>query len=100
MQLSVAHKHILCELARGSRLQDHRDLDGGKLYKLHPLDNAPDMPIPAASVTYLQRHKLIESNMKFPAATYLLTDKGAAIAVALTPTQTLPLASRNYGMNH
>ena len=98
MQLSAAHKHILCALARGSRLQDHRDLDGGKIYKLHPLDDAPSMLIPAASVTYLQRYKLLESNMKFPAATYLLTDKGAALAATLTATQTLPLASRNYGM--
>jgi len=96
VQLSATHKHILGELARGSRLQDHRDLEGGKLYKLHSLDNAVDIAIAAASVAYLQRHKLIESNMKFPAATYLLTDKGAAIAATLTTVQTLPLASRNY----
>lgn len=96
MQLSAAHKYILGELARGSRLQDHRDLDGGKIYKLHPLDTASDVAIPAASVTYLHRYKLIESNMKFPAATYLLTDKGAAIAATLATGQTLPLASRNY----
>ena len=96
MQLSATHKHILGELARGSRLQDHRDLEGGKLYKLHSLDNAGGIAIAAASVAYLQRHKLIESNMKFPAATYLLTDKGAAIAAPLTTGQNLPLASRNY----
>jgi len=84
LRLSEAHKQLLSALARGSRLQDHRDLDGGKVYKLHALDDASEVLIAASSVAYLQRHKLIESNMKFPAATYLLTDRGAAIAATLT----------------
>ena len=96
VRLSEAHKQLLCELARGSRLQDHRDVEGGKVYKLHALDNAPDTLISAAMVAYLQRHKLLESNMKFPAATYLLTDKGAAIATTLTASQSLPLGPRNF----
>jgi hypothetical protein len=96
MRLSALHKRILYELACGSRLQDHRNLDGDKVYQLHPLDHAPAEIVVEATVEYLKRHKLIESNMKFPSATYLLTDKGAALAASLTATRTLSIHSRNY----
>ncbi len=95
MRLSAEHKHIIGELARGSRLKDHRNLDGDKTYKLHPLDDAPAELVAAPIVADLKRHQLIESNMKFPAATYLLTDKGAALATSLTLVETLPISSRN-----
>ncbi|MCX6045080.1 MAG: hypothetical protein NT075_08200 [Chloroflexi bacterium] len=91
MRLSTEHMHIIRELARGSRLQDHRNLEGDKVYKLHPLDTAPAEIIDAAVVGALKRQQLIASNMKFPAATYLLTDKGMELAMRLTGVQTRPL---------
>src|SRR5215212_6147139 len=96
MRLSTVHERIISELARGSRLQDHRNLDGDKVYKLHPLGSAPAEIVDAALVADLKRQQLIASNMKFPAATYLLTDKGIALATRLTEAETLPLGSKNY----
>ncbi len=96
MQLSAAHTQIIGELARGSRLQDHRNLDGDKVYQLHPLGAALSVVIDAALMADLQRHHLLASNMKFPAATYLLTDKGMALAKSLTSLETLPLGAKNY----
>ncbi|MDQ3249184.1 MAG: hypothetical protein M3Q45_08255 [Chloroflexota bacterium] len=96
MKLGADHKYILCALAGGSRLQDHRTVEGDKVYKLHPLDEAPGEMVVAATVDYLQRHGLIDSNMKFPAATYLLTDKGATVAATLTGAPTRPLTTKKY----
>ncbi len=96
MRLSTQQAQIIAELARGSRLQDHRNLDGDKVYKLHPLGAAPAEIIDAALVADLKRQHLIASNMKFPAATYLLTDKGLELAMRLTVAETLPLGLKNY----
>ncbi|MFN8491792.1 MAG: hypothetical protein U0350_29600 [Caldilineaceae bacterium] len=87
-RLSQAHKHILIALAQGKRLQDHRDLDGGKVYKLHTLDSTPDEVVVGSLVLDLQHQQLIQSNLKFPAATYRLTDKGAALAATLCTDET------------
>lgn len=95
-QLSAAHKHLLCELARGGQLKDHRNVDGDKVYKLHPLDDALAETVAATLVTDLQHAGLIDSNMKFPAATYLLTDKGIALTARLTVAEVLPVATRSY----
>lgn len=90
-RLSQGHKHVLSALAHGQRLQDHRELDGSKVYKLHALvDNTVEVIEPSV-VEDLQRQAYIRSNMKFPAATYLLTDKGAAVAATLTAMSTVPL---------
>ncbi len=95
-RLSPAHKRLLCELARGGQLKDHRTLDGAKVYKLHPLDDMPDETISSILVNNLQRAGLIDSNMKFPAATYLLTDKGVALTMRLTLAAGLPVGTRSY----
>jgi hypothetical protein len=96
MHLPEAHRKLLVSLARGSTLKVHRDMHGTKVYKLHPLDRAPAEVIPAAIVDHLRNHKLIDSNMKFPAAVYLLTDTGAAIALRLAGASHPPLGSRKY----
>ncbi|CAN5375208.1 hypothetical protein BH10CHL1_BH10CHL1_15520 [soil metagenome] len=96
MRLSVEHLRIIGELARGSRLKDHRNLDGDKVYKLHPLGAASVEIIDANLVTDLKRQQLIASNMKFPAATYLLTDKGLELSTRLALSETLPLGAKNY----
>ncbi len=73
-KLSQAQEQILQSLIRGATLKSHRYLDGTKIYKLHPLDG-PASEVDRTAVEALKAHGLIHSNQKFPAATYLLTDK-------------------------
>ncbi|CAG0931989.1 hypothetical protein TFLX_02399 [Thermoflexales bacterium] len=77
MQLTPAQVELLQAIARGLTLKSHRDLEGNKEYRLHALDGR------AASVAWevveeLQTAGLIDSNKKFPAATYWLTTAGRA----------------------
>jgi hypothetical protein len=94
MRLSAGEKAVLRALINGSRLQSHRELDGSKRYCLHALGNKPDQTVSAAVVERLRTLGLLESNMKFPAATYLLTTQGAEVAAALTDNPLRPLTSR------
>jgi hypothetical protein len=59
----------------GATLKAHRTLDGEKIHRLHPLDGPPE-DVDSAAVERLKRRGLIASNMKFPAAVYLVTDEG------------------------
>jgi hypothetical protein len=96
MRLSKDHRKLLVSLAHGSTLKVHRDMHGAKVYKLHPLHKASAEMIPTATVEHLRKHKLIDSNMKFPAAVYLLTGRGATIAARLSNASISPLGPRNY----
>ncbi|GIV78859.1 MAG: hypothetical protein KatS3mg050_3253 [Litorilinea sp.] len=89
-------KQVLVSMAAGQRLRSHRYLDGTKIYLLHALEDDRGQPVAAETVASLRRRGLIESNMKFPVATYLLTDKGAALARRLTREAVRPLSSRNF----
>lgn len=62
-------------MAGGKTLKSHRDAEGGKAYVLHALEGEPE-PVDWAVAEYLQAQNLIDSNKKFPAATYWLTEKG------------------------
>lgn len=93
MRLAANERRVLAALVSGSRLQSHRDLDGRKEYALHALDDSTQ-PIAAAVVERLRARGLIESNMKFPAATYLLTHKGQQVAQSFTPAALHPLIAR------
>ncbi|MEW5961299.1 MAG: hypothetical protein AB1801_26555 [Chloroflexota bacterium] len=95
MRLSPAERQILRALIEGCTLKAHRYLDGQKVYQLHPLDGPPT-PIDKAVVDSLKRRQLIDSNKKFPAATYLLTGPGQELAVALARPKTIPLSAKNY----
>ncbi len=75
----VTDRHILRAMLDGATLKAHRTLDGEKTYTLHPLDG-PDEIVDRAAVETLKRHGLIASNMKFPAAMYVLTERGIAAA--------------------
>lgn len=79
MRLSAAQVGLLAAVAVGDVLKVHRTLDGSKQYRLHPLDESPSLDCVASDVEALLRHGLIESNMKFPAATFLLTPQGAQV---------------------
>jgi hypothetical protein len=47
-------------------------------------------------VAALTDQHLLQSNMKFPAATFLLTDKGVAVAMQLSGATVEPTGPRNY----
>lgn len=75
----VTDRHILRAMLDGATLKAHRTLDGKKTYTLHPLDGSDEI-VDRAAVEALKRQGLIASNTKFPAATYVLTERGVAMA--------------------
>lgn len=95
MRLSPAQTRVLQGLMAGGTLKIHRHLDGTKVYQLYLLD-CSSVNIRRATVDYLKIQGLIDSNKKFPAATYLLTEKGREIATALVPQTLNPLSSKKF----
>jgi hypothetical protein len=75
MKLSMEQQAILQAMAGGSMLKAHRYLDGRKVYRLHGLDGQ-SRPVRAATVQALAELRLIDSNKKFPAASFWLTPAG------------------------
>lgn len=75
---------LLKALQQGATLKTHRTLDGAKIHKLHPLHGDAIM-IKVGTVRTLERRSWIQSNLKFPVATYLLTAAGQHIAQQLEP---------------
>jgi hypothetical protein len=62
-------------MASGSTLKVHRYLDGTKEYRLQALDRAAAI-VERSDVEVLQEQGLLDSNKKFPAATFWLTAAG------------------------
>ncbi len=83
MNICAAHKHLLLAIAGGRLLKAHRDIEGNKIYKLHSLDGPLEIVNPA-DVETLVEQGLIDSNKKFPAATFWLTEEGKATAQKLS----------------
>ncbi len=96
IKLASEHKKVLQSLANGSTLKAHRTLEGEKVYKLHLLDEVEPEIVDPKIAEYLLRYQLIASNMKFPAAVYLLTDQGMALAATWGALTTHPLTTRHY----
>lgn len=95
--MSPTERHVLRSLAAGWTLKAHRTLDGEKTYRLHPLGEAQAQQVQPGAVESLRDHGLIDSNKKFPAATYLLTDKGRQTLLELgEDVQSLPLTARGW----
>ena len=95
LRLGEAQQRVLLALASGAALKVHRTLDGEKAHRLHAEDGTV-AEVDAAVVDALLAQGLIESNMKFPAATFLLTETGAEAAAQLGGTLR-PLTPRRYG---
>lgn len=68
---------MLNAIAGGATLKAHRYLDGRKVYQLHALDGSTQ-PVRAATVAALVAAGLLDSNKKFPAATFWLTPAAQA----------------------
>ena len=77
VKLTPAHRTLLQRMAAGCTLKAHRDLEGRKDYRLHPLEGEAE-PVRAATVEALAAAGLIDSNKKFPAATFWLTPAARA----------------------
>ena len=92
-QQAVEERMLLVDLITGAVLKAHRDLDGTKIHKLHRSGQAPTV-IDEQTVRRLEEKKLIQSNMKFPAATYLLTIHGVTLARELSGVQDEPVVVR------
>jgi hypothetical protein len=75
MPLTSAQVELLQAIANGVALKSHRDLAGHKEYRLHTLDGQSTL-VAWEDVALLQSAGLIDSNKKFPAATYWLTERG------------------------
>ncbi len=78
MNLSKAQKEILSAMTNDQFLKAHRDIEGSKIYKLHPL-NGEAVTVSGDDVQRLCDLDLIDSNKKFPAATFWLTEKGKSL---------------------
>ena len=73
--MKVSRRQLLEAMAAGQFLKSHRDIDGNKAFILH--DEAGDRQhIDPALVELLRRQGLIDSNKKFPVATFWLTESG------------------------
>jgi len=77
--LDPAQLDLLRKIANGARLKDQRDIEGRKWFALYNADDT-HTHVDMALVESLVTAGLIDSNKKFPAATYWLTEKGKNIS--------------------
>jgi hypothetical protein len=96
MALSEDEIEIVLGLAEGRILKSHRYLDGAKVYKLHPVEGGRGEIVDADAVQALEEAQLIDSNKKFPAASYLLTEKGRELAESLLGKETAVLGAKAF----
>ena len=88
--LSEPQRKLLAQIAGGARLKDHRDIEGGKRYSL-TIDMDKPRVVRATWVDGLVENGLIDSNKKFPSATYWLTEAGKRAAAAMSADRHGPL---------
>ncbi len=96
MRLTSAEKDILRALAAGCILKAHRDIDGHKFYYLHPHQEGEPQALESGPVQKLVRRRLIDSNKKFPASTFLLTERGRAAAAMLVGGSIAALGAEQF----
>jgi hypothetical protein len=75
MDLTNDQRRLLLKIANGEALKVHRDLEGSKVYQLHNLGGHAE-PIERELAESLIDLGLLDSNKKFPAATFWLTEAG------------------------
>lgn len=74
-QYRQAEIDTLISILNGDALRSHRDIDGNKYFYLHSL-SGEKVSVNEIVVHLLRKKRLIETNHKFPSATFLLTDSG------------------------
>jgi uncharacterized protein YjhX (UPF0386 family) len=102
-RLGDEQRRVLLALRQGCHLKVHRTVDGDKVCRLHcsPQEGCPNVEdLPLELVDALERGGFVQSNMKFPAAALLLTERGAKAAeslLAASPEGGLrPVGPRQY----
>lgn len=89
MRLTRRQMGLLWALAEGHALKAHRDVEGGKVYRLHRLDGSTE-DVAESDVRRLIDHRLIDSNKKFPAATFFLTERSVELLRKTSSAAPLP----------
>ena len=85
--LTTAQQELVCRLGNGHHLKGHRDIEGGKQFRLYHTASNQVVATPAqADIELLRSLGLLDSNMKFPAARFFLSATGQALARSM-PTQ-------------
>ncbi len=95
--LSEEQRRILLALQQGCQLKVHRSLDGAKVYQLHwvsPQGQIQTQELAAEPIRALEQCGCLQSNMKFPAASLLLTEYGTQLAAAKDVLR--PVGPRSY----
>jgi hypothetical protein len=82
MTISSTQQYLLLAIAGDNFLKAHRDIEGNKTYLLHPLQGEPET-VEGDEVQGLVNDGFIDSNKKFPAATFWLTEKGKQVVAQL-----------------
>lgn len=94
--ISAEQQVVLAAVFNGSALRSHRDLEGNKCYLLHT-ENTKAVKIGRQSILDLRNKRLLETNHKFPSATFLLTSRGNAVAAQLSDDAgSNPLTARGF----
>ncbi len=94
--LTVEQQSVLVAVFTGAALRSHRDLEGNKRYALHR-DEQEVGEIGRKTILSLRDKRLLETNHKFPSATFLLTTRGNKIAAQLSDSAgTNPLSARDF----
>ncbi len=65
-------------MLRGELLRSHRDIEGNKAFRLHQIGDQW-RPVSADDVHKLRAAGLIDSNKKFPVATFWLTEAASKL---------------------
>lgn len=95
-QPTARQQQILQAMYAGWTLKSHRYLDGQKHYQLHPLQGGNSVDVDAADVERMVARGWIQSNQKFPAATFLLSELGRSWCDDQTPVRQSPLGSQKF----
>ena len=95
-RLNREQQRILRALQQGCHLKVHRTLDGTKVYRLHWAAAGADAveEVEGKLVEALERGGYLQSNLKFPAAALLLTERGVQAVTA--PAALRPVGPRGY----
>lgn len=93
--LSAEQQKTLIAIHQGIALRSQRDIEGKKIYELRGESSVE--PVALKTVLGLRKKGLVETNHKFPSATFLLTTHGEQIAAQLTGEQgSNPVSARDF----
>jgi hypothetical protein len=82
VRLSRSEQAIILAISQGALLKSHREVDGRKMFRLHePSGNW--QPVSSRDVRRLRAAGLLDSNKKFPVATFWLTNEGRRTLTSL-----------------